>query len=104
MAKEEWLLLYCLNISIKNVEVLISFTTTNLNLFSQELNAPNMYETSVALNGLACFMYPDLARDIANDMMSLVSYHGYLTSTQPASDSVTSVLYDFDLFFFQFAK
>ena len=77
------------------LEVLISFIITNLNLFSQELNAPNMYETSVALNGLACFMYPDLARDIANDMMSLVSCHGYLTSTQPASDFVTSMLYNF---------
>ncbi len=32
-----------------------------------------MYETSIALNGLACFVYPDLARDIANDIMSLVS-------------------------------
>ena len=42
-------------------------------MINQELNAPNMYDTSAALNGLACFLYPDLARDIANDIMTLVS-------------------------------
>lgn len=32
-----------------------------------------MYDAGVALNGLACFVSPDLARDLANDIMTLVS-------------------------------
>jgi len=31
-----------------------------------------MYDAGVALNGLACFVSPDLARDLANDIMTLV--------------------------------
>jgi len=33
-----------------------------------------MYDAGVALNGLACFVSPDLARDLANDIMTLVSH------------------------------
>ena len=34
----------------------------------------NMYDSGVALTGFACFVSADLARDLANDVMSLVSY------------------------------
>lgn len=33
----------------------------------------NMYDAGVSLSGFACFVTPDLARDLANDVMSLVS-------------------------------
>lgn len=33
----------------------------------------NVYDSGVALSGFACFVTPDLARDLANDVMSLVS-------------------------------
>ena len=36
-----------------------------------------MYEAGVTLSSLACFMSPDLARDLTNDVMTL------LTSTKP---------------------
>jgi hypothetical protein len=31
-----------------------------------------MYDAGVALSGFSCFVSPDLARDLANDVMSLV--------------------------------
>ena len=31
-----------------------------------------MYETGIAMSGLSCFVNGDLARDLANDIMSLV--------------------------------
>ena len=31
-----------------------------------------MYDAGVAINGLACFMTADLARDLANDIITLV--------------------------------
>ena len=31
-----------------------------------------MYDAGVALTGLSCFMTTDLARDLANDIMTLV--------------------------------
>lgn len=40
---------------------------------SQDLSSPNQYDTGVALTGLSCFVTPDLARDLANDIMTLVS-------------------------------
>lgn len=33
----------------------------------------NMYDAGVSLSGFSCFVTPDLARDLANDVMSLVS-------------------------------
>lgn len=42
-------------------------------LLSQDLSSPNQYDTGVALTGLSCFVTPDLARDLANDIMTLVS-------------------------------
>lgn len=40
---------------------------------SQDLSSPSQYDTGVALTGLSCFVTPDLARDLANDIMTLVS-------------------------------
>ena len=34
----------------------------------------NMYDAGVSLSGFACFVTADLARDLANDVMSLVSF------------------------------
>ena len=31
-----------------------------------------MYDAGVALSGLSCFLTPDLARDLANDVTNLV--------------------------------
>jgi AP-3 complex subunit delta-1 len=31
-----------------------------------------MYEAGIAMSGLSCFINVDLARDLANDIMSLV--------------------------------
>ncbi len=31
-----------------------------------------MYEAGIAISGLSCFINADLARDLANDIMSLV--------------------------------
>ena len=39
----------------------------------QDLSSPSQYDTGVALTGLSCFVTPDLARDLANDIMTLVS-------------------------------
>lgn len=39
-----------------------------------------MYESGVALGGLACFITPDLARDLASDIVNLV---GHLILTIP---------------------
>lgn len=32
-----------------------------------------MYDAGTAMSGFACFVTPDLARDLANDVMTLVS-------------------------------
>lgn len=40
----------------------------------QDLSSPSQYDTGVALTGLSCFVTPDLARDLANDIMTLVSF------------------------------
>ena len=39
----------------------------------KDLNSQNMYDAGVALSGLSCFVTQDLARDLANDIMTLVS-------------------------------
>lgn len=45
-------------------------------ILTQDLSSPNQYDTGVALTGLSCFVTPDLARDLANDIMTLVSHRG----------------------------
>ncbi|XP_021362269.1 AP-3 complex subunit delta-1-like isoform X1 [Mizuhopecten yessoensis] len=47
------------------------------NMIRKDLISTNMYDAGVALNGLACFVSADLARDLANDLMTL------MTSTKP---------------------
>ncbi|XP_064626859.1 AP-3 complex subunit delta-1-like isoform X4 [Lineus longissimus] len=43
------------------------------NMIRKDLSAQNIYDAGVALNGLSCFMTTDLARDLANDIMTLMS-------------------------------
>ena len=38
------------------------------------MSSQNMYDVGVALNGLSCFLSPDLARDLSNDIMTLVGF------------------------------
>lgn len=42
------------------------------NMIRKDLNSQNQYDAGVALSALACFISPDLARDLANDIMTLV--------------------------------
>uniref|UniRef100_A0A663FFL3 AP-3 complex subunit delta-1 n=1 Tax=Aquila chrysaetos chrysaetos TaxID=223781 RepID=A0A663FFL3_AQUCH len=44
------------------------------NQIRKDLSSPNQYDTGVALTGLSCFVTPDLARDLANDIMTLMSH------------------------------
>jgi AP-3 complex subunit delta-1 len=43
------------------------------NMIKKDLSSPIQYESSLALNGLSCFVTPDIARDIANDVLTLTS-------------------------------
>ncbi|KAI5634782.1 non-SMC mitotic condensation complex subunit 1 domain-containing protein [Phthorimaea operculella] len=43
------------------------------NMIRKDLNAQNQYEAGLALSGLSCFISTDLARDLANDIMTLMS-------------------------------
>ncbi|KAK0394864.1 hypothetical protein QR680_000975 [Steinernema hermaphroditum] len=47
------------------------------NMIRKDLHSPNMYDVGVALGGLSCFVTTDLARDLANDVVNL------LTSSRP---------------------
>merc|ERR1712123_38089 len=46
-------------------------------MIRKDLSSTSMYEAGLTLSSLSCFLSPDLARDMANDVMSL------LTSTKP---------------------
>jgi AP-3 complex subunit delta-1 len=41
-------------------------------MIRKDLNSQNQYDAGVTLSGLACFINQDLARDLANDLMTLV--------------------------------
>ncbi|XP_076439969.1 AP-3 complex subunit delta-1-like isoform X2 [Babylonia areolata] len=43
------------------------------NMIRKDMSSVNMYDAGVALSGLACFITADLARDLANDIMTLIS-------------------------------
>ncbi|XP_028168613.1 AP-3 complex subunit delta [Ostrinia furnacalis] len=43
------------------------------NMIRKDLNAQNQYEAGLALSGLSCFISTDLAKDLANDIMTLMS-------------------------------
>ncbi|TMS34312.1 hypothetical protein L596_001937 [Steinernema carpocapsae] len=47
------------------------------NMIRKDLHSSNMYDVGVALGGLSCFVTTDLARDLANDVVNL------LTSSRP---------------------
>lgn len=67
---------YLLTVSFPSANVFFLFCFSSyffLIYFSQDLSSPNQYDTGVALTGLSCFVTPDLARDLANDIMTLVS-------------------------------
>lgn len=55
------------------LNILCDFKFLSLFFLFQDLSSPNQYDTGVALTGLSCFVTPDLARDLANDIMTLVS-------------------------------
>ena len=42
-------------------------------MIRKDITSPNLYDASIALGGLACFISNDLARDLANDAMSLMT-------------------------------
>lgn len=43
------------------------------NMIRKDLNSQNMYDAGCAMSGLSCFVSPDLSRDLANDVMTLLS-------------------------------
>ena len=43
------------------------------NMIRKDISSASIYDASLALNGLACFMTPDLARDLANDVLTLTA-------------------------------
>uniref|UniRef100_A0A0N5ATS8 AP-3 complex subunit delta n=1 Tax=Syphacia muris TaxID=451379 RepID=A0A0N5ATS8_9BILA len=52
-----------------NTDVLMLAT----NMIRKDLHSGNMYDTGVALGALACFVTADLARDLASDIVNLLS-------------------------------
>ena len=57
----------------QDTEVLMLAT----NMIRKDLSSTSLYEAGLTLSSLSCFLSPDLARDLSNDIMSL------LTSTKP---------------------
>jgi len=57
----------------QDTEVLMLAT----NMIRKDLSSTSMYEAGLTLSSLSCFLSPDLARDLSNDVLSL------LTSTKP---------------------
>lgn len=43
------------------------------NMIRKDISATNQYDSGVALSGLSCFISADLSRDLANDIMTLMS-------------------------------
>jgi vesicle coat complex subunit len=43
------------------------------NMIRKDLSSQNMYDAGCAMSGMACFVTADLSRDLANDIMSLLS-------------------------------
>ena len=48
------------------------------NMIRKDLSSHHQYDAGLALDGLGCFMTPDLARDLANDVLTLVSIYNIL--------------------------
>lgn len=53
---------------------LLQLLMLTTNMIRKDLNSQNQYDAGVALSALACFISPDLARDLANDIMTLVIF------------------------------
>lgn len=53
----------------KGTDVLMLTT----NMIKKDLSSQSLYEAGVAIGGFACFVTPDLARDLANDIVSLTA-------------------------------
>ncbi|KAH7641583.1 ap-3 complex subunit delta-1-like protein [Dermatophagoides farinae] len=53
----------------ENTEVMMLTT----NMIRKDLNSQNMYDAGCAMSGLACFVTADISRDLANDVMTLLS-------------------------------
>ena len=51
----------------------LTFCFTSHVCCTQDLGSQNIYDAGVALDGLSCFITGDLARDLANDIVTLVS-------------------------------
>lgn len=43
-------------------------------MIRKELNSQNQYEAGLALTSLSCYISTDLARDLSNDILTLVSF------------------------------
>ncbi|CAF4005417.1 unnamed protein product [Rotaria sordida] len=54
-------------------------------MIRKDLNSPSMYETDIAMSDLSCFINSDLARDLANEIMTL------MTSTKPYIPAVNAI-------------
>lgn len=54
-----------------HVDTDVLMLTTNM--IRKDLGSQVMYDAGVAINGLSCFLTPDLARDLVNDILALMS-------------------------------
>jgi len=81
----QWLLSTCIELNFFYFSKRIGYLTASqsfhegtdvlmltTNMIRKDLASQNMFEAGVALSGLACFITPDLARDLANEIMILV--------------------------------
>ncbi|KAI7692996.1 hypothetical protein SSS_05830 [Sarcoptes scabiei] len=53
----------------ENTEVMMLTT----NMIRKDLNSQNIYDAGCAMSGLACFVTADISRDLANDVLTLLS-------------------------------
>ena len=60
------------NMIRKVIDQFAEFVSNFIENVFQDLNSSSMYEAGLAMSGLSCFINADLARDLANDIMSLV--------------------------------
>ena len=63
------------------------------NMIRKDLSSQHQYDAGLALDGLACFMTPDLARDLANDVLTLVCYVECVSSSNPVAPYYVDKLY-----------
>ncbi|CAD6191837.1 unnamed protein product [Caenorhabditis auriculariae] len=61
------------------------------NLIRKDVNCANMYDSGVALGGLSCFVTPDLARDLASDVLNLLTSSPTVHSKKSRSSVVQNI-------------